>query len=125
MDTKYFYIYLFIVLISTISYTILRCVFKDHTLDIFFYPNKANNILENKEYLAIHILTSFLLGVFFGFDVIGGMFIKIIIFEVYLYLFEHCDVFILSKPSNVMIIILITLISYIAGSIINIIFSKI
>jgi hypothetical protein len=74
---------------------------------------------------VIHILTSFLLGVFFGFDIIGGMFIKIIIFEVYLYLFEHCDVFILSKPSNVMIIILITLISYIAGSIINIIFSKI
>lgn len=124
MNTIYFYIYLWFILISTISYTILRCVFKEHSLDIFFYPNNANNILENKVYLASHIIVSFLLGFLFGFNVLGGMFIKIIIFEVYLYFFEHCDVFIISEPSNLIVIILITLISYIAGCILNTIFSK-
>ena len=119
MDTIFFYIYLFIVLVTTISYTILRCVFKEHSLDMFFYPNNANNILENKVYLASHIIFSFLLGLLFGFNVIGGMFIKIIIFEVYLYFFEHCDVFIISNPSNLIVIILITLLSYITGCIIN------
>ena len=124
MDTTLFYIYLLFVLVSTISYTILRCVFKEHSLDMFFYPNNANNILENKVYLASHIIVSFLLGLLFGFNVIGGMFVKIIIFEVYLYFFEHCDVFIISEPSNLIVIILLTIISYIAGCIINTIFSK-
>ena len=125
MDSTFFYIYLLFVLVTTISYTILRCVFNEHSLDMFFYPNNANNILENKIYLASHIIGSFLLGFLFGFNVIGGMFIKIIIFEVYLYFFEHCDVFIISNPSNLIVIILITIISYIAGCIINTIFSKI
>jgi hypothetical protein len=124
MDSTLFYIYLLFVLVSTISYTILRCVFKEHSLDMFFYPNNANNILENKVYLASHIIGSFLLGLLFGFNVIGGMFVKIIIFEVYLYFFEHCDVFIISEPSNLIVIILLTIISYIAGCIINTIFSK-
>jgi hypothetical protein len=124
MDSTLFYIYLLFVLVSTISYTILRCVFKEHSLDMFFYPNNANNILENKVYLASHIIISFLLGLLFGFNVIGGMFVKIIIFEVYLYFFEHCDVFIISEPSNLIVIILLTIISYIAGCIINTIFSK-
>ena len=124
MDSTLFYIYLLFVLVSTISYTILRCVFKEHSLDMFFYPNNANNILENKVYLASHIIGSFLLGLLFGFNVIGGMFVKIIIFEVYLYFFEHCDVFIVSEPSNLIVIILITIISYIAGCIIITIFSK-
>jgi hypothetical protein len=91
---------------------------------MFFYPNNANNIIENKVYLSSHIIISFILGLLFGFNVIGGMFVKIIIFEVYLYFFEHCDVFIVSKPKNLIIIILITLISYVAGCIINTIFSK-
>jgi hypothetical protein len=124
MDSTLFYIYLLFVLVSTISYTILRCVFKEHSLDMFFYPNNSNNILENKVYLASHIIGSFLLGLLFGFNVIGGMFVKIIIFEVYLYFFEHCDVFIISEPSNLIVIILLTIISYIAGCIINTIFSK-
>lgn len=124
MNAIYFYIYLLLVLITTVSYTILRCVFKEHSLDMFFYPNNANNIIENKVYLSSHIIISFILGLLFGFNVIGGMFVKIIIFEVYLYFFEHCDVFIVSKPKNLIIIILITLISYVAGCIINTIFSK-
>jgi hypothetical protein len=124
MDSTLFYIYLLFVLVSTISYTILRCVFKENSLDMFFYPNNSNNILENKVYLASHIIGSFLLGLLFGFNVIGGMFVKIIIFEVYLYFFEHCDVFIISEPSNLIVIILLTIISYIAGCIINTIFSK-
>jgi hypothetical protein len=124
MNAIYFYIYLLLVLITTVSYTILRCVFKEHSLDMFFYPNNANNIIENKVYLSSHIIISFILGLLFGFNIIGGMFVKIIIFEVYLYFFEHCDVFIVSKPKNLIIIILITLISYVAGCIINTIFSK-
>ena len=124
MNTIFFYIYLLLVLITTVSYTILRCVFKEHSLDMFFYPNNANNIIENKVYLSSHIIVSFILGLLFGFNVVGGMFVKIIIFEVYLYFFEHCDVFIVSKPKNLIIIILITLISYVAGCIINTIFSK-
>lgn len=125
MNTIYFYIYLWFILISTISYTILRCVFKEHSLDIFFYPNNANNILENKVYLASHIIGSFLLGFLFGFNVLGGMFIKIIIFEVYLHITEHCDIFYVSKISNLIVIVLISLISYTFGSVINKALSKI
>ena len=124
MDTKYFYIYLIFVIVSTITFSIVRCVFKQHSLDIFFYPNEANNIIANKVYLSTHILVNFLLVFLFGFDVIAGMFIKILMFEIYLYLSEHCDIFVLSNSSNLIVIVLISLISYIAGSTINKIFSK-
>lgn len=125
MDTAYFYIYLLIIFTITISFTILRCVFNIHTIDIFFYPNNANNIIENKVYLISHILVNFLLGVIFGLDIIFGMFIKIIIFEVYLHITEHCDIFYVSKMSNLIVIIIISLVSYTAGSMINKLVSKI
>ena len=125
MDTAYFYIYLLIIFTITISFTILRCVFNIHTIDIFFYPNNANNIIENKVYLISHILVNFLLGVIFGLDIILGMFIKIIIFEVYLHITEHCDVFYISKMSNLIVIIIISLVTYTAGSMINKLVSKI
>jgi len=124
MDTKFFYIYLMLVIVATFSFTIIRCIFKRHELDIFFYPNEANNIIANKVYLATHILVNFLLGFLFGFEVVAGMAIKILVFEVYLYLTEHCDVFILSNASNLIIIVLISLISYITGSTINKVFSN-
>lgn len=124
MNTAYFYIYLLLIFTITISFTIIRCVFNIHTIDIFFYPNNANNILENKVYLISHILVNFLLGVIFGLDIIFGMFIKIIIFEVYLHITEHCDIFYVSKMSNLIMIVLISLISYTAGSIMNKLVSK-
>ena len=124
MDTAYFYIYLLLIFTITISFTIIRCVFNIHTIDIFFYPNNANNIIENKVYLISHILVNFLLGVIFGLDIILGMFIKIIIFEVYLHITEHCDIFYVSKMSNLIMIVLISLISYTAGSIMNKLVSK-
>lgn len=125
MDTAYFYIYLLLIFTITISFTIIRCVFNIHTIDIFFYPNNANNIIENKIYLISHILVNFLLGVIFGLDIILGMFIKIIIFEVYLHITEHCDIFYVSKMSNLIVIIIISLVSYTAGSMINKLVSKI
>ena len=124
MDTAYFYIYLLLIFTITISFTIIRCVFNIHTIDIFFYPNNANNIIENKVYLISHILVNFLLGVIFGLDIILGMFIKIIIFEVYLHITEHCDIFYVSKMSNLIVIIIISLVSYTAGSMINKLVSK-
>jgi hypothetical protein len=124
MDTTYFYIYLLLIFTITISFTIIRCVFNIHTIDIFFYPNEANNILENKIYLISHILVNFLLGMIFGLDIIFGMFIKIIIFEVYLHITEHCDIFYISKMSNLIVIIVISLVSYTAGSMINKLVSK-
>jgi len=119
MDTAYFYIYLLSIFTITLSFTIIRCVFNIHAIDMFFYPHDANNILENKVYLISHILVNFLLGAIFGFDIIFGMFIKIIIFEVYLYATEHCDVFYLSKASNLIVIILISIVSYTFGSVLN------
>ena len=113
-----------LVIIATFTFTIVRCVFKKHELDIFFYPNEANNIMQNKVYLAAHIFVNFILGFLFGCDVIAGMCIKILVFEVYLHLTEHCDVFFLSNTSNLIVIVLISLISYIAGSTINKIFSR-
>jgi hypothetical protein len=124
MDTFYFNIYLLLIFTATITFTILRCVFNIHTLDIFFYPNDANNIIENKIYLFTHILVNFLLGFIFGFNIILGMFIKILIFEVYLHLTEHCDIFYVSKISNLIVIVLISLISYTFGSVVNKALSK-
>jgi hypothetical protein len=119
MDSTYFYMYLLVIFTMTLSFTIIRCVFNIHAIDMFFYPNNANNIIENKVYLISHILVNFLLGVIFGFDIIFGMFVKIIIFEVYLHITEHCDIFYLSKPTNLFVIILISLVSYTFGSILN------
>ena len=119
MDAKFFYIYLLVIFTVTLIFTILRCVFNVHDLDLFFYPNHTNNILENKVYLISHIIVNFLLGVIFGFDIILGMFVKIIIFEVYLHITEHCDIFYLSKTSNLIVIILISIICYTFGSVLN------
>lgn len=125
MDAKFFYIYLLIIFTTTLSFTILRCVFNVHDVDIFFYPNNTNNILENKIYLISHIVVNFLLGFIFGFDIILGMFIKIMIFEIYLHVTEHCDVFYLSNASNLIVIILISLVSYTFGSVLNKLISNI
>ena len=119
MDAKIFYIYLLVIFTITLVFTILRCVFNVHDLDIFFYPNNTNNILENKVYLATHIIVNFLLGVIFGFDIILGMFVKIIIFEVYLHITEHCDIFYMSKSANLIVIIMISIVSYTFGSVLN------
>lgn len=119
MDAKFFYIYLLTIFTITLIFTILRCVFNVHDLDIFFYPNHTNNILENKVYLATHIIVNFLLGAIFGFDIIVGMFVKIIIFEVYLHITEHCDIFYMSKSANLIVIILISIVSYTFGSVLN------
>jgi hypothetical protein len=124
MDSTFFYIYLLLIFTVTLTFTILRCVFNIHTLDLFFYPNNKNNILENKIYLISHIFVNFLLGFIFGFDIILGMFVKIIIFEIYLHITEHCDIFYLSKASNLIVIILISLVSYTFGSIFNIAIAK-
>jgi hypothetical protein len=124
MDTFYFYIYLLFIITSTLIFTILRCIFNIHDLDIFFYPNNKNNIIENKIYLFTHILVNFLLGFIFGFDIILGMFIKILIFEVYLHITEHCDIFYVSNASNLIVIVLISLVSYTFGSIFNQALSK-
>lgn len=108
----------------TVGFTIARCIFELHTLDIFFYPNHENNIIENYVYLISHIIVNFALGFLFGFDIIMGMFIKIIIFEVYLHITEHCDIFYVSKMSNLIVIIVISLVSYTTGSMINKLVSK-
>jgi hypothetical protein len=125
MDAKFFYIYLLLIFTVTLSFTILRCVFNVHDVDIFFYPNNTNNILENKIYLISHIVVNFLLGFIFGFDIILGMFIKIMIFEIYLHVTEHCDVFYISNASNLIVIILISLVSYTFGSVLNKLISNI
>jgi hypothetical protein len=65
-----------------------------------------------------------LLGFIFGFDIILGMFVKIIIFEVYLHITEHCDIFYLSNASNLIVIILISLVSYTFGSVLNTLVGK-
>jgi hypothetical protein len=119
MNSIYFYIYLTVIFTVTISFTILRCVFNIHDIDIFFYPNHANNIIENKVYLVSHIIVNFLLGLLFGFEIILGMFVKIMIFEAYLHIMEHCDIFYVSKISNLIIIVLISLVSYTFGSVVN------
>jgi hypothetical protein len=125
MDTFYFYIYLLLIITTTLIFTIIRCIFNIHDLDIFFYPNNKNNIIENKIYLFTHILVNFLLGFIFGFDIILGMFIKILIFEVYLHITEHCDIFYVSNISNLIVIVLISLVSYTFGCIFNKALSKI
>jgi hypothetical protein len=123
MNSIYFYIYLTAVIMSTIAFTILRCGYDVHYFDMFFYPNPNNNIFENEIYLYSHILINFLLGFLFGFEVLFGMLVKIAIFEVYLFLTEHCDIFKISDMKYLILIVIISLISYTAGSLANIIFS--
>jgi hypothetical protein len=77
------------------------------------------HIIENKIYLYTHILVNFLLGFIFGFDIILGMFVKILIFEVYLHITEHCDIFYVSNISNLIVIVLISLVSYTFGCVFN------
>jgi hypothetical protein len=115
MNPGYFYLYLIVVISSTVALNILRCVFNIKTFDIFFYPNNNNNIVENFVYLSSHILVNFTLGYLFGFEVILGMLVKIMLFEVYLYITERCDIFNTSKVSHLIIIIIVSLVSYTAG----------
>ena len=119
MDTFYFYVYLLLIITTTLIFKIIRCIFNIHDLDIFFYPNNKNNIIENKIYLFTHILVNFLLGFIFGFDIILGMFIKILIFEVFLHITEHCDIFYVSNISNLIVISMISLVSYTFGCVVN------
>jgi len=115
MNPVYFYMYLTFVIFSTFTFTFLRCVHGLNYFDDFFYPNPNNNIFENRLYLASHIIINFMLGYLFGFEVLIGMLVKISIFEVYLYFTEYCDVFKTAKLAYLIIIVIISLLSYTAG----------
>jgi len=124
MNIIFFYIYLTTLIIATTIFILARCVFDFHDLDIFFYPNHNYNIVSNYVFLLSHILVSFFLGVFFGFEIIKGMVIKIIFFETLLYLTERCDVFDTTNVSTLIIIIIISVSFYTIGSLANILFQK-
>jgi hypothetical protein len=124
MDTIYFYIYLIALIVTTTLFILSRCVFDYHDLDIFFYPNHNNNIFENYIYLISHIIVNFLLGLFFGFEIINGMILKIILFEIMLFITERCDVFYTTNISSLIIIIIISVSFYTIGSVANFIFKK-
>jgi hypothetical protein len=124
MNTIYFYIYLIALIVTTTIFILSRCVFDYHDMDIFFYPNHNNNIFENYIYLISHIIVNFLLGVFFGFEIIKGMILKIILFEMMLFLTERCDVFYTTNISSLIIIIIISVSFYTIGSFAKIIFDK-
>jgi hypothetical protein len=111
-------------IIATTIFIFARCVFDFHDLDIFFYPNHNYNIVSNYVFLLSHILVSFFLGVFFGFEIIKGMVIKIIFFETLLYLTERCDVFDTTNVSTLIIVIIISVSFYTIGSLANILFQK-
>jgi len=119
MNTVYFYIYLIIIISATFAFAILRCIYDIKYLDVLFYPNPSNNITADTTYLLVHILVNFILGFLFGFNILIGMFVKIMLYYVFLYSMERCDVFNTSKISNLIITIIISLISYTAGSLIN------
>jgi hypothetical protein len=124
MNTIFFYLYLInLVLVTTVFITI-RCMFDYHDLDIFFYPNHNNNILENYVYLISHIIVNFFLGLFFGFEIIYGMILKTILFETMLYTTERCDIFNTTKVSTLIIIIMISVFFYSLGSMVKLLFSK-
>ena len=116
MDSIFFYMYLTAILLSTLAFTILRCVFKLHEYDFLFYPNHNNNIMESKFYLISHIIINYIIVYLFGFNVLVGMLVKIAIFEIYLYMIEKCDVFKTTKFDNLVIIIILSAISYTLGS---------
>jgi hypothetical protein len=115
MDTFYFYVYLLVIITITILFTIGRCYFDIHFFDVLFYPNENDKILDNKVFLAFHILTNFAFGLLFGYDVMYGMMVKIIFFEIYLYFTHYCDIFKTAKFSNLVIVVIISLASYLAG----------
>jgi hypothetical protein len=124
MDTIYFYIYLIALIVTTTLFILSRCVFDYHDLDIFFYPNHNNNIFENYIYLISHIIVNFLIGLFFGFEIINGMILKIILFEMMLFITERCDIFYTTNISSLIIIIIISVSFYTIGSVANFIFKK-
>lgn len=124
MNTIFFYMYLITLILITTAYILSRCIFDYHDLDIFFYPNHNNNILENHIYLISHILVNYFLGLLFGLEIIYGMVLKIILFEAMLYATERCDIFNTTKVSTLIIIIMISVAFYSLGSITKIIFSK-
>lgn len=124
MNTIFFYMYLITLILITTAYILSRCIFDYHDLDIFFYPNHNNNILENHIYLISHILVNYFLGLLFGLEIIYGMVLKIILFETMLYATERCDIFNTTKVSTLIIIIMISVAFYSLGSITKIIFSK-
>jgi hypothetical protein len=124
MNIIFFYIYLTTLIIATTIFILARCVFDFHDLDIFFYPNHNYNIVSNYVFLLSHILVNFFLGVFFGFEIIKGMILKIIFFETLLYLTERCDVFDTTNVSTLIIVIIISVSFYTIGSLANLLFSK-
>lgn len=124
MNIIFFYIYLTTLIIATTIFIMARCVFDFHDLDMFFYPNYNYNIVSNYVFLLSHILVNFFLGVFFGFEIIKGMFLKIIFFETLLYLTERCDVFDTTNVSTLIIVIIISVSFYTIGCLANMLFSK-
>lgn len=115
MNVIYFNLYVLIAGLAVLTLTIGRCYMKNNTFDMFLYPNENDKLIENKVFLIYHISVYFILGLIFKYDIFYLMLFKILVFEMYLYFIQYCDIFKTSGSLNLVITIIISLVSYIFG----------
>lgn len=125
MDTtKIFWIYLYIVFISLVSFVILKCYMGVKAFDKYLYTNE-NEPTDYTTYIISHVITYFIFGIIFGLDIYKEMIVKTIIVEFVLLSVQNCDIRNITNVKSCIKSIIIGIISYFIGAFINsIIFYK-
>lgn len=119
MDTKkIFWIYLYIVFLSLISFVILKCYAGIKTFDKFLYTNE-DQPADYITFIISHIITYFLFGLVFGINIYKEMIFKTIIVEYVLLSVQNCDIKKITNITSANNSIIIGLVSYFIGANIN------
>lgn len=125
MDAIYFYLYVIFVVISLISFYVLKCIYKINAFDTLIYtdPNDKS-IMSRTIYYISHVLFYGLFGILFGFDILPEFIIKTILIEFVLIGIKNCNIFEITDIESALLSIFIGIISYITGALIVIMYSQ-
>lgn len=122
--TKIFWIYLYVVFISLITFVILKCYMGITAFDKYLYTNE-NEPTDYITYIVSHVVTYFVFGIIFGLDIYKEMIFKTIVVEFVLLSVHNCDIRKITNPKSAVYSIIIGLVSYFIGAILhNLIFYK-
>jgi hypothetical protein len=119
MDSKsIFWIYLYIVFFSLVSFVILKCYAGVTAFDKYLYTDE-NEPTDYMTYIFSHVITYLIFGLVFGLDIYKEMIFKTILVESVLLSVHNCDIRKITNIDSGIKSIIIGIISYFIGAIMN------
>lgn len=121
MDTIFFYLYILSLILSLVSFIVIKCVFKINYLDKFVYEDTEDTSINAQiMFYLSHFIFYVPFGLIFSFDIFPEMILKIVFFEFSLAAIKNCDPYNIDNMDFAILCSVVDIISYIIGALIHI-----